>query len=253
MKNRIAACVIMLLPLVLSGAHAENSGMEISGAVWSMDGADFGKDKAWQKTFISPGDAVSLKIKRDKIGGAISVFTESEKRFGFGASLGYGLMPQVSYKVDFGGTGYTLTNKTSCIPLDVYLKFRPEYGEYRLFAGVGADYIMAKTDAVSTLSYLYGKDSFTQNKIVPHVSAGGEWFVNKSLSINAGVKYVFFGVLDKLRNHKERLVMVEDADGEYLYIRAASGPLAPDERPFKYDFSGLRFNIALRLYFSDLI
>ncbi len=252
MKNRIAAYVMLLLPLVPPAAHAETSGMEFSGAVWTMDGADFGKDKAWQKASMFPGDTASFKIKRDKIGGAISVFTESEKRFGFGTSLGYGLMPQVSYKVDFGGTGYTLTNKTSCIPLEVYLKFRPEYGEYRLFAGVGADYIMAKTDAVSTLSYLYGKDSFTQNKIVPHVSAGGEWFVNKSLSINAGAKYFFFGVLDKLRNHKERLVMAEDADGEHLRIRAASGPLASDERPFKYDFSGLRFNIALRLYFINL-
>jgi hypothetical protein len=70
-----------------------------------------------------------------------------------------------------------------------------------------------------------------------------------------GVKYVFSGVLDNLTGNvyedgeymgKNRLFM---SNGQYLDLQKTSEALAPRDRKFKYDFSGLCINIALRAYF----
>jgi len=127
-------------------------GTELAAGLWTMDGADFKKDKAWEEASALPGDTLSLKLQQGRLGGAFYVFAESEKKLGFGASLGFGLMPKVSY--DFGGyilsddiTYNTIfTNKTTHIPADIYLKYRPKDAKYGIFGGFGADYVMVKTD-----------------------------------------------------------------------------------------------------------
>jgi hypothetical protein len=277
MKNKIVAYAVMMLLFSVSVSHAMNWGTEVSGSLWTMDGADFKKDMmACQKVNVPPGDTISLKLKQNKLGGMVSIFTESEKELGFGAMLGFGLMPQVSYELNWGVTNsfgnWKFTNKTSYIPVDIYLKYKPKDGSYGISGGVGAGYVMAKTDLSGTFSYLTDRESnsgsFTQKKIIPHIQVGGEYFLTKWLSLNAGVKYLFSGVVDNLTGNvtctdnggssftcgdpgtqKERLIMVKDSDGEHLTSKKSSDPLASDERPFKYDFSGLRINIALRAYF----
>jgi hypothetical protein len=108
---------------------------------------------------------------------------------------------------------------------------------------------------VITVGTWHAEGTFTQNKVVPHVQAGAEWYMCKWLALDAGVKYVFSGVLDNLTGNvnedgeymgKNRLIM---SNGQDLDWQKTSEAIALGDRKFKYDFSGLRINIALRAYF----
>jgi len=42
---------------------------------------------------------------------------------------------------------------------------------------------------VITVGTWHAEGTFTQNKVVPHVQAGAEWYMCKWLALDAGVKY----------------------------------------------------------------
>ena len=204
MKNKILVCAVIML-VAVSVSHAMNWGTEVSGSLWTMDGTEFKKDMVREKT-SNMFSGATLSLKQNKLGGAFSIFTESEKELSFGAAFGFGLMPQVSYKISgiIGITDFNLkfTNETSHIPVNIYLKYKPKDAGYSIFGGIGADYVMAKTDLSETISHsaerVSGSGSFTQKKVVPYVKAGGEYFITKWLSLNAGVEYLFSGNMDNL-------------------------------------------------------
>ena len=236
-------------------------GTELNGALWTMDGKEFSKNSSYFKsaTAVSPGATESGKVTQGKLSGAVSVFVEGTARLCLGASIGYGAMPAVSSKIRYlNATFYfnqDLDNKITYIPMDVYLKHTSISGKLALFGGGGVNYVMASTDFKREASPGdQWKGTFTQNKIIPHLQAGGELFLSKRISLSFGVKYLFSGVLDKLtgkvEGDKSRMIMISNPSyGEAFSYKSTSSPLASDERPFKYDLSGLRVNFGLRTYF----
>jgi len=271
MKNRITVCAVMAL---LFTPHISNAraGLEFTGESWKMDGKEFITDmRAERADAIGNGDDMTGKVTQGKMGGAAKFFLEGNSRFRLGISAGYGVMPTVSYKLmETDNAGYTWngddTNKITYIPVDLYFKHTSESGGFSLFGGGGADYVMASTDlnyksedTSSGYSFL-GKGTLTQKKVMPHVQAGCEVFLAKWISINLSAKYLFSAILDNLTGHftvngvdqgKHRLVMTDSPPyGQEISLDPTSAPLPTGDRPFKFDLSGLRANVGLKIYFK---
>lgn len=261
MKIKLAVCAVIALLAVPSVSYAR-WGTEFTGSSWKMDGKEFIKSmNAYKALAQAFGLGMSGKVTQGKLGGAAGFFVEGNSRFRLGAAAGYGVMPPVSAKLSLTGafTGTeSIENKITYVPLDLYLKYISEGGKFSLFGGGGANYVMASTDYKATYSGGVTKAVFTQKKVIPHVQAGCEWFLSKGISLSFGAKYLFSAVLDNLTGKvtdggvdqgKNRMIMSKDpAYGEFFDY--TSVPLASDERPFKYDLSGLRANFGLRIYFN---
>lgn len=255
-------------------------GAEFSGSLWEMDGDDFVKAAVNDRR-----SGETVKVAQYKHSGSAVIFMEGSSRFRFGLSAGYGVMPSVSYHTSEIYSSFSspyhyneywrvkISNETRYVPLDVYMKYEGRGGTFSFFAGGGADYLMARTTydyyfsntsdnpAFTRVQHM-GKGEFTRNKIVPHAQAGFELFLSESLSVNVGAKYLFSAALDDLTGKitwdgvadpdKRRLVMADDTPPNkeyYIALRRASQPLGSGDRLLKYDYSGLRVNIALRFHF----
>lgn len=255
-------------------------GAEFSGSFWEMDGDDFGKAAVNGRR-----SGETVKLSQYKQGGSAVFFIEGSSQFRFGFSAGYGVMPSVSYHTfkqysnffsPYYSSGYwrtKLSNETRYVPLDVYMKYEGRGGAFSFFAGGGADYLMARTtydyyssstsdDPAFTPVQHIRKGEFTRNKIVPHAQAGFELFFSESLSVNVGAKYLFSAALDGLTGkitrdgvvdpEKRRLALADDSPPDqeyYIAFRPVSQPLGSGDRLLRYDYSGLRANLALRFYF----
>ena len=262
MKIKIAVCAVMVL-LAAPAVSAARWGTEFVGSSWKMDGKEFIKTMNTYKAIATdyPGLGMTGEVAQGKLGGAAVFFVEGNSRFRLGLAAGYGVMPTVSGRLDLTGgwNGHLdIENKITYVPLDLYFKFTSKGGKFSLSGGGGADYVMAGTDYKDVYSGGVDKGTFTQKKVMPHVQAGCELFLAKWLSLNVGAKYLFSAVLDNLNGKvmeggvdkgKNRLIMTKDPTyGDYFGYTAAA--LASDERPFKYDLSGLRANLGLRIYFN---
>jgi len=242
-------------------------GLDLTGASnWKIDAADLSKDLAYR---TSPGTGGKLE-NGSSISPSADFFMEGSSNLRLGAAVGYGVTQHnliydtwsPSY-VNFMDQGM-LENKTSYGLLDIYLKYVPGGGKVGLFAGAGADYMMARTSISDNIDgsghpqASNHKGTFSQNKVVPHLQAGAEFFLFKWLSLNIGAKYIFSAVLDDLTGNltgpgvspgKQLLIMTQTGSGEKIGYSPASAALPSGSRPFKYDLSGLRINAALRVYF----
>ncbi len=209
-------------------SHAITWGTEFTGSSWKMDGEDFVTSaKSWANYMNTYENGASAKVTQYKLGGQAIIFAEGESRLRFGVSMGYGVMPTVSY--DYTSPPdwtYNFENKTTYIPFDLYLKYKHDNSKLSFFAGGGADYIMANTK-LNTEGTDGDKEhgTFTQKKFVPHIQTGGEWFILKRLSLNMGVKYIFSAVLDNLKGsitdsvgtQKGKLIMDDDGEGYCVF------------------------------------
>ena len=265
MKNRTVFCAAMVLLLAASAAHAMRLGMEFSGTSWKMDGKDLARDMAYRVA----NSLGSAELKQEKSGVQAQIFLEGSSAFRLGLAAGYGRMPKVAYTTMSGGYSSfmdqgVLENVASYVPVDLYLKYKKEGGKFSLSAGAGADFITALTrisdnlDGSGNPQANHHSGTFTQKKAVPHAQAGAEWFIFKWLALNVRAKYLFDGVLDELRGDvngpgapagDSRLIMVRGGSGEYLDYQGAGQALSSGQRPFRYDFSGLRATVGLRVYF----
>ena len=262
MKIKIAVCAVMAL-LFAPAVSQARWGTEFTGQSWKMDGKEFLTD---MQTFVkyaqNHGYGMAGKLTQEKIGGAAGFFVEGNSRFRLGISAGYGVMPSVSVKAGLTTNHIereVIENKTTYIPADLYLKYTSKGGKFSLFGGGGGDYVMASTDFKFEESGGYTdliKGTFTQKKVIPHVQAGCELFLAKWISLNISAKYLFSAILDDLTGNvtengvalgKRKLTMMTAPTGEVVYY--SGNTLSQSERPLKYDFSGLRANVALRIYF----
>ena len=274
MKNIAAVFAVMALLFAPSVSNAR-WGTEFTGESWTMDGKDFIKVINSYKAYaVVDGFSVAGKTTQGKLGGAAKFFVEGSSRFRLGGAAGFGMMPELSGKFSTWGYGINegsninndvnFENKITYVPVDLYFKYNSKGGRFSLFGGGGADYVMAKTD-IEYIDYDYGtnaleKLAFTQKKVMPHVQAGCELFLAKSISLNFSAKYLFSAVLDNLTGHvdvigmsadKYRIIMGDRSPyGEELLLKKTSDPLVSGERPFKYDLSGLRANVGFRIYFN---
>ena len=270
MKNKITICTVMALLLM---PHISNArvGLEFTGESWKMDGKEFITDmRAERADAIANGYDMTGKVTQGKLGGAAKFFLEGNSRFRLGISAGYGVMPTVSYKLmESDNTGWAwnadFINKITYIPVDLYFKHTSESGGFSLFGGGGADYVMASTDLKSEdlnsgFPNYSATATFTQKKVMPHVQAGCEVFLAKWISINLSAKYLFSAILDNLTGRitvngadqgRHRLVMTDYPPyGQEISVDPTSAPLPAGDRPFKFDLSGLRANVGLKIYFK---
>lgn len=258
MKIKIAILAVISF-LAAPLASDARWGTEFTGSYWKMDGREFAKTRKTYMALATTGQSLAGRIYEGTLGGAASFFVEGNSRFRLGIATGYGAMPTVSTTINWSGTftaNADYENKIIYVPLDLYLKFTSERGKFNLFGGGGADYVIARTDFKADSGGII-KGSFTQKKMIPHVQAGCELFLAKWFSINIGAKYLFSAVLDNLNGEvtengvdkgKNRLIMTKHPSGEYFDYTSA--PLTSSERPLKYDLSGLRANVGLRIYFN---
>ncbi len=202
-------------------------------------------------------------MERREVGGSAGFFVEGNSRFRLGFGLGFGAMPEVYAGLHqvFANATYKNTSvraKTMCIPADLSLKLTSKGGGFSFFGGGGADYIMVSNNyqVINTNTPQVDRFTLTQNKIVPHARAGFEFFLAKWLSINVGAKVMFGAVLDNMTGDlkrdgvslgKKRMVMQDTTDGMKLNLR---GSLGATDLKYKYDYSGLRANLGLRIYFK---
>lgn len=290
MKNKTAAYAAIVFLFAVSAAQALHFGVDVAGGMWGQDQKDLAKSKDWMNEaeyFNNSNDYLNTRVKvtNGDMGVAAVFFMEGEAPFRLGLSAGYGMMPGASLSGGYTEYFYTdssnwyrdagdidLESNPAYIPVDLYVKYKPANGRFSLFGGAGANYIMASADYKENYSYNAvwsgspssgsGRETgtFEQNKIVPHVQAGTEVFLTSWLSLSAGIKAVFGGVLDNLTGSvtedgvpqgKCRLLMKrESGNFEMIDWEKTSQALTSSQRPFKYDFSGLRANAALRIYFK---
>lgn len=259
MKNKIilySAFALLFAPAVSNARW----GTDFTGQMWTMDGKEL---NTTMHSYQASGANITGKVSEDKFGGAARLFVEGNSRFRLGAAVGFGVMPAVigeSRETYSGGATYRgIENRTTYIPADLYLKYTSEGGKFSLFGGGGADYVMASSEY--KLSYNGGGEAgtFTQKKIMPHVQAGCELFLAKWLSVNVGAKFLFSAILDNLTGSmtgsgvapgKYRMTMKRWSNGEEPDFTLTTTPFAANERAYKYDYSGLRANIGLRMYFN---
>ncbi len=262
MKIKKVMCMTAVLLFAASASHAMHWGLDLTGTSWKMDNADLGKDLDYRKLNGTTADLSKESVMAKSAG----IFMEGGSKWRLGFSAGFGSTPNQLYTTvnpsysNFMDRG-VLENKVSYIPVSLYLKYKPENSRFSLFGGGGADYITASTkvkddlDGTGTPQANAHKGTFTQKKMVPHVQAGAEWFMFKWLSLGVSAKYLFSAVFDDLTGNlsgsgvpagKQRLIM----SGDRIDYSPVSAALTAGERPLKYDFSGLRVNAALRVYFK---
>lgn len=263
MKIKKVMCMTAVLLLAASVSHAMRWGLDLTGTSWKMDNADLGKDLDYRKLNGTTADL----SKESVIAKSAAVFMEGGSKWRLGFSAGFGSTSNQVYATvnpSFGNIFMNqgvLENKVSYIPVSLYLKYKPENSRFSLFGGGGADYITANTKVKDALDG-YGnpqagshKGTFTQKKVVPQVQAGAEWFMFKWLSLGVSAKYLFSAVFDDLTGNltgsgvssgKQRLIM----SGDQIGYSPVSSALTAGQRPLKYDFTGLRVNAALRIYFK---
>jgi hypothetical protein len=262
MKNEKVLAMAAALLLSASAVHAARLGAEFTSTNWKMDAADLGKDLAYRKLNGTTGDLGEESVMAK----SAAVFIEGGSKWRLGFSAGFGSMSNQVYTTvnptytNFMDRG-VLENKVSYIPVSLYLKYKPENSRFSLSGGGGADYITASTkikddlDGSGAPQANAHKGTFTQKKMVPNVQAGAEWFMFKWLSLNLSAKYLFSAVFDDLTGSlsgsgvssgKQRLIM----SGDQIGYSPVSSALAAGQRPLKYDYSGLRLNAALRIYFK---
>jgi len=241
-------------------------GIEFTGQGWTMDGKEFLNDmNTWDAVTTDFGLGMTGKVASGRLGGAASLFVEGNSLFCMGAAVGYGVMPAVSSKLRLTGISsylnMDLNNELTYIPGVLYLKYTSEGGKFSLFGGGGADYVMASTNYQQEEPGYLVKATFTQKKVMPHVQAGFELFLTEGISFNLNAKYLFNAVLDNLTGNltvngaawgKYRMIMDGNSFspyGDVVGFSKTSNPLVSGERPFKYDLSGPRTNVSLRVYF----
>ena len=273
MKNKIALCAMIALSSAPQLSHAMYWGTEFTGSLWEMDGKEFRRDATTSRNLTMPPTSLieSDKLTQDKLGGFAVIFMEGKSTLRLGITVGYGTMPSVSYKRYINTSGghdiniFRWNNETTYVPFDLYVKYKVPNSRFSFFAGGGVDYVMARTgynynynnaDPIpSNFISFTSKAEFAQNKFIPQVKAGGEWFITKWLSLNVGTKYLFNGTLDNLTGNvtedgvskgKNRMIM----NNGFIYYKKTSEALATNERPFKYDLSGLRVDVGFRVYFK---
>lgn len=265
-KNIIAAGAVLALLFTASASHALRWGAEFSGVAGKMDGKDLSNDMAYQTANPGGGEIFGGNLKQDKSAGLARLFVEGRAKWSLGLAAGFGTMPGMTYTTWSGSYNAFMDKgvfegKASYIPVDLYLKYRPRDSKFSLSAGAGADYIAASAKVKDDLDGAGNpqagshEGTFTQKKLVSHVQGGAEFFVFKWLSLNVGAKYLFGALFDDLTGNmteggvasgKHRLIMA----GEKLEASPVAAPLASGERPFRYDFSGLRVSAGLRVYFN---
>ncbi|MDO8715691.1 MAG: hypothetical protein Q7J73_02645 [Dehalococcoidales bacterium] len=264
MKNKIAICAVMALLFAPTVSNAR-WGMDFTANNWKMDAKDLKTDKQSHENLRSLGWTMHTELSQSSLGGEARFFKEGNSPLSLGFAVGFGGMPDMNSNSggSFGGSNAQqgLSSRAFYIPVDLYLKHTSKGGNFSVFGGAGADYVRASTyyDASGSGGY-WEKATFTQTKTVPHARAGCEFFLAKWISLDVGVKYVFSAIFDNLTGNltgsagvvpgKSRMIMKKFSYGETMDSKLTSATLGTGERPFKYDFSGLRATFGLKMYFN---
>lgn len=272
MKNKMI--VFAALGLLFAGSAAQARwGLDFAASPWKMDVKDLETSNATYNKAVTNANTTLIgfhsTIDQESLSGVASFFVEGDSKARLGFSLGYGAMPTVSFKLHKIMTAAyndtSLETRTTYVPADLYLKFGSKSGKSSFLLGGGGDFIMVSNEYRFTNSAGSTNEeaTFTQKKVVPHAQAGFEFFLAKWLSFGVNAKYVFSGVLDKMEGNlksngvdagKKKLVMVNDGpggiNGVKLGYRSTSFTFTGQQRPYRYDYSGLRVNLAMRLYFG---
>lgn len=262
--------LLFALLFILTTPKALLAAWGVSGGVgyWKMDAKEFERYAAYRKAYAPP--IFVSKIARGNISQEIGMFYETSggKKLNYGISLGYGTLPKVKYLRAQGiltvyETYNTDENTTRTIPAYLYAKWGARESRFRIFGGVGAEYLMARTETkgyYADIAYPAYSNSwdvvFKKNRFVPGAILGGEYFLFKNLSLGVNLKYLFSAELKDLRGKKDgvewRMIMTRDAftNTEFLNVVAMNYKLTAKDRLFRYDYTGLRINLAAKLYFG---
>lgn len=194
-------------------------GIELSGTYWKLSDDSFKGQSDLCAAY--GGFCTGEKNDQGSIGAGASLFWETGAQARLGFSLGYNALPSGEYKMKLLSSQYSYKNSAYAIPFSFYVKVR-QAEKINAFAGVSVDYLKAKVVRQIGVN----KKTFTDSKLAPGISIGAEIFPHDSVSVLFGLKYILGGEIAKLKA----------SDGTKL--------------GFKYDYAGLRINLAARYYFG---
>ena len=266
MKKRMAYIVVLgfFIFAIPAGLYA-GWGVGTDIGYWKMDADDLKTDmKDGALTAADSGDGYTGKITQGTINPGLRFFYEYplKNEWLMGASLGFGKSASIKYSsaytdslVPADSWSNKLENTAYNIPFEFYARWKKE--KIAFSGGLGLNYFVMKTEIKTSDSSGDYSGDFDKNKIVPHVSLGGEYFVKENFSLGLNLKYLFSGKVDDFRGDftgvsgEQKLIMAYDPPyGRYLDMVPSSQALSSGDKLFGYDMSGLRINLAANYYFG---
>ncbi len=254
LKKIIAAAGVAVLLPASSFAYW---GISVKGGITPVNYNDIDNKMNYR---ASIGDITdSAKTSRTNYYTGLGLFLEGNSTNRAGFSIGYSEVPSTRRAVTVfsHGTfpkvsrGDSISSNAIALPVTLYYKHKAEDSGIASWLGVGADYMKATTCIWTGDGYTQtagnGLD-YTQNKIVPHADAGIEVYIFKRISLGISAEYLLGGKFDKLKaNDGSELYTVPHTVGAEI-VPAASKPAGASN--YAQDYSGLRGELALRVYFG---
>lgn len=180
------------------------------------------------------------------------LFFEGNGKNRLGLSAGWkaiGLAGPTLREEDSANVLLDLKNSAVAIPVTLYWKHKADNSKVALWLGAGADYMKTKTQwtVVASGDII----DLIQSKIVPHADAGIEWYIFKKVSLGINLGYLFGAKFEELKGTHNgtdvQLYTVPRAIGREILL-AGSKPAGA--KSYVQDWSGLRGDLALRVYFG---
>ncbi|MFA6583015.1 MAG: hypothetical protein WCS77_01855 [Elusimicrobiaceae bacterium] len=236
------------LAVLLPASSFAYWGLGVKGGATAVTDDDFKNEMSYSAD--SAWTNYSGEVSKNGGYAGAELFLEGNGENRFGVSVGIKSIAETKLTEDWGNGATTLEAKNSAIafPVTLYWKHKAEDSSVGFWLGAGADFMKAKTK----WSDSYGVNTdFKQNKLVPHVDAGLEWYIFKRVSLGVNLGYLFGGKFDELKGSVNgtdmQLYTTPQSVGSSLGY-AASKPAGSNN--FSQDYSGVRGELALRVYFG---
>ena len=233
--------VMAVLAALLPASSFAYWGIGLKGGAVNNKSDDMENEKSYMDNI---GSSYSATLEKLGGRGGLELFLEGNGASRMGLSVGLELIRDGKLNV---ADGYHITPHASAIPMTLYWKHKSEGSSLALWFGAGAAYIDTQTKYDMTHSNIY----FFQNKIVPHADAGIEWYVFRNVSLGVNLGCLFGAKFDALKARENgtdvQLYTAPRAVGREI-IYAAAKPAGAAS--YSQDYSGLRGELALRVYFG---
>jgi len=233
----VAAAV---LAFAAQGAFAYFGAGVTAGSV-QTDKSDLDNEMSYFSS-VSPSYSGSIEDNNSVFGAEAFYETSGINRFG--VSLGYkGIAANKLNQTIIGQVADIKANAKS-VPINLYWKYQPEDSKFAFRLGGGADIMTAKT----TINDVGTETEYTQTKLVPHIDAGAEWYFLKNVSLGLNIGCLIGGKFDELENGSNKIYTTPQSTGRMIVVDTSM----PDGgSKYVQDYSGVRADIALRVYFGN--
>jgi len=189
-KKVVAVCCLLS---VCAGYAAAEWGLGAKGGVMSYDKKQLQGELDYN---VSRGINYSGTLESAPLYGGLEAFYETKGTDKLGVSVGITKVGKVTLdQNDLASSYKNFENTAIAVPVTIYWK-RNVADNIAVRLGGGADWMRAKVNIKDST----GVDmDLTQNKVVPHVDAGAEWYLSKNVSLGINLGFLFGAKFDSLK------------------------------------------------------